>query len=167
MATNKNITMKQFNGVDYDTLYPKTIASQVDDVYSKNEVDAAIEAAQTAGMKVVQIYRRQTSSENVQEIDLGEHFNTAKMLIVGFVYGTYNQDAELVIPGLFNQVNRSSRSAAIMVDTEQTGQAYNVYHVGAVELKISGTVIKIASAIDCIDKRNIPNFKFAYLFAVE
>ena len=30
MATNKNITMKQFNGTDYDTLYPKTIASQVD-----------------------------------------------------------------------------------------------------------------------------------------
>ena len=30
MATTKNITMKQFNGTDYDTLYPKTIASQVD-----------------------------------------------------------------------------------------------------------------------------------------
>ena len=37
MATNKNITMKQFNGVDYDILYPKTIASQVNDVYSKSE----------------------------------------------------------------------------------------------------------------------------------
>ena len=32
MATNKNITMKQFNGTDYDTLYPKTIASQVDGI---------------------------------------------------------------------------------------------------------------------------------------
>ena len=32
MATNKNIIMKQFNGTDYDTLYPKTIASQVDGV---------------------------------------------------------------------------------------------------------------------------------------
>ena len=39
MATNKNITMKQFNGVDYDTLYPKTIASQIDDVYSKDETN--------------------------------------------------------------------------------------------------------------------------------
>ena len=38
MATNKNITMKQFNGTDYDTLYPKTIASQVDGVYSKEDV---------------------------------------------------------------------------------------------------------------------------------
>ena len=37
MATNKNITMKQFNGTDYDTLYPKTVASQVDGVYSKKE----------------------------------------------------------------------------------------------------------------------------------
>ena len=38
MATTKNITMKQFNGTDYDTLYPKTIASQIPDVYSKTEV---------------------------------------------------------------------------------------------------------------------------------
>ena len=38
MATAKNITMKQYNGTDYDTLYPKTIASQVDGVYSKDEV---------------------------------------------------------------------------------------------------------------------------------
>lgn len=29
MASNKNITMRQYNGVDYDTLYPKTIVSQV------------------------------------------------------------------------------------------------------------------------------------------
>lgn len=35
MAIEKNITMKQFNGTDYDTLYPKTIASQIPDVYSK------------------------------------------------------------------------------------------------------------------------------------
>ena len=38
MATDKLFTMKQFNGTDYDTLYPKTIASQVDDVYNKQEV---------------------------------------------------------------------------------------------------------------------------------
>ena len=37
MATTKNIIMKQFNGTDYDTLYPKTVAAQIDDVYSKNE----------------------------------------------------------------------------------------------------------------------------------
>lgn len=29
MATNKNITMKQYNGTDYDTLYPKTLVGQV------------------------------------------------------------------------------------------------------------------------------------------
>ena len=39
MATDKNITMKQFNGTDYDTLYPKTIASQIPDVYSKSYID--------------------------------------------------------------------------------------------------------------------------------
>ena len=29
MATTKNIIMKQFNGTDYDTLYPKTVAAQI------------------------------------------------------------------------------------------------------------------------------------------
>ena len=29
--------MKQFNGTEYDTLYPKTIASQIPDVYSKTD----------------------------------------------------------------------------------------------------------------------------------
>lgn len=33
--------MKQFNGTDYDTLYPKTIASQIPDVYSKTDTITA------------------------------------------------------------------------------------------------------------------------------
>ena len=33
MASEKNITMRQFNGTDYDTLYPKTLASQIDGVF--------------------------------------------------------------------------------------------------------------------------------------
>ena len=41
MATTKNITMKRFNGTDYDTLYPKTIASQIPDVYSKTNTITA------------------------------------------------------------------------------------------------------------------------------
>ena len=38
MASEKNITMRQFNGVDYDTLYPKTKAEQVEGIYSKQEI---------------------------------------------------------------------------------------------------------------------------------
>lgn len=38
MATDKLITMKQFNGTDYDTLYPKTVASQVSGIFSKEEI---------------------------------------------------------------------------------------------------------------------------------
>lgn len=38
MASEKNITMRQYNGVDYDTLYPKTIAEQVIGIYSKDEI---------------------------------------------------------------------------------------------------------------------------------
>ena len=42
MASEKNITMRQYNGVDYDTLYPKTKVEQVEGLlanyYSKSEI---------------------------------------------------------------------------------------------------------------------------------
>ena len=46
LATTKNITMKQFNGTDYDTLYPKTVASQIPDVYSKTDTITATTLSQ-------------------------------------------------------------------------------------------------------------------------
>lgn len=38
MATTKNITMKQFNGTDYDTLYPKTKLEQVEGAYTQQQI---------------------------------------------------------------------------------------------------------------------------------
>ena len=38
MATNKNITMKQFNGTDYDRLYPKTKVEQVEGAYTQQQI---------------------------------------------------------------------------------------------------------------------------------
>lgn len=44
MASNKNITMRQFNGTDYDYLYPKTTTDQVsglyDSIYTKSQSDS-------------------------------------------------------------------------------------------------------------------------------
>lgn len=45
MATNKNITMKRFNGADYDTLYPKTIVEQVIGAYTKQQILTSATAA--------------------------------------------------------------------------------------------------------------------------
>lgn len=49
MASVKKITMREYNGTDYDTLYPKTIASQVDGVYNKTEVDTLLANKAPAG----------------------------------------------------------------------------------------------------------------------
>ncbi len=38
MATEKNIIIKQFNGTDYDALYPKTTADQIENVYTENQI---------------------------------------------------------------------------------------------------------------------------------
>lgn len=41
MASNYDITMRQFNGVDYDTLYPKTIPSQIDGLSNYMELQSS------------------------------------------------------------------------------------------------------------------------------
>ncbi len=38
MGVEKNIIMKQFNGTDYDILYPKTTADQIENVYTENQI---------------------------------------------------------------------------------------------------------------------------------
>ena len=38
MGVEKNIIMNQFNGTDYDTLYPKTKVEQVEDAYSQQQI---------------------------------------------------------------------------------------------------------------------------------
>ena len=38
MATDKLITMKQFNGTEYDTLYPKTKVEQVEGAYTQQQI---------------------------------------------------------------------------------------------------------------------------------
>ena len=38
MGVEKTIIMKQFNGTDYDILYPKTTADQIENVYTENQI---------------------------------------------------------------------------------------------------------------------------------
>ena len=38
MASEKNITMRQYNGTDYDTLYPKTKVEQVEGAYAQQQI---------------------------------------------------------------------------------------------------------------------------------
>lgn len=38
MGVEKNIIMRQFNGTDYDILYPKTTAEQIENVYTENQI---------------------------------------------------------------------------------------------------------------------------------
>lgn len=41
MASNYDITMRQFNGIDYDTLYPKTILSQIGDLANYAQINSS------------------------------------------------------------------------------------------------------------------------------
>ena len=87
MATTKKITMKQFNGTDYDTLYPKTVASQIPDVYSTTETITAETLGQLGlgadklpndafqQIKTL-INNAQTSADNKAKIQIGSYVGT-------------------------------------------------------------------------------------------
>lgn len=72
MATTKNITMKQFNGTDYDTLYPKTKVEQVE-----NLTPSSIGAVSKTG---------DTMTGNLQVPSL----NVNQNVCLGYIYGTTN-----------------------------------------------------------------------------
>ena len=72
MATTKNITMKQFNGTDYDTLYPKTDVKQVE-----NLTPSSIGAVAKTG---------DTMTGNLVVPTL----NVAQNVSAGYIYGETN-----------------------------------------------------------------------------
>ena len=72
MATTKNITMKQFNGTDYDTLYPKTKVEQIE-----NLTPSSIGAVNKSG---------DTMTGNLKVPSL----NVSQDVCLGYIYGTTN-----------------------------------------------------------------------------
>ena len=87
MATEKNITMKQFNGTDYDTLYPKTKVEQVEGAYSQQQILAdstkglyglgadAVPDDVLALLKTL-VDNAQTSANNKARIAVGSYVGT-------------------------------------------------------------------------------------------
>lgn len=80
MATEKNITMREFNGTDYDTLYPKTIATQIPDVYSKTEIlttETLAKYGLTADKLPDDVFQQiKTSIESRAKIQTGSYVGT-------------------------------------------------------------------------------------------
>ena len=84
MATNKNIIMKQFNGTDYDTLYPKTKVEQVEGAYSQQQIlsdstkglygleNSAVPDAVFALTKTL-VDNAQNSADSKAKIELGNY----------------------------------------------------------------------------------------------
>lgn len=74
MASTKNITMKEYNGVDYDTLYPKTVAEQVVGIYSKDETltDEVASSYGFTGLDAIPNNIFQSINSQLQAIKLGK-----------------------------------------------------------------------------------------------
>lgn len=121
MATNKNITMKQFNGVDYDTLYPKTTVSQVEGAYGKNEVDAAIAAADPMGpWKYAGKFTRFGESNKIEVTGLtGGTFSSLVNQILLKINNIKNNDSGTAFPPLQLTLNS--------IDANNNKQTMNIY----------------------------------------
>lgn len=103
MATTKNIIMKQFNGTDYDTLYPKTVAAQIDDVYSKNETYSKNDVYTKS-----QVYTKTQTLTDATKAMYGlsssaapdDVFKTIPLSNTGYIYVTTKTSAGIAVPGI-------------------------------------------------------------------
>ena len=125
MATTKDITMKQFNGTDYDTLYPKTIASQIPDVYNQTEVLTGTTAelyklARTAipndvFVKIRDLLTANTTLANTKcQVVNGSYVGTGS----GSVQLTFDATPQLIVVG---GVKNSNNTEGFLVAPRGTG----------------------------------------------
>ena len=117
MATTKNITMKQFNGTDYDTLYPKTKVEQVE-----NLTPSSIGAVSKTG---------DTMTGNLQVPSL----NVNQNVCLGYIYGTTNS---LTLQGGSPTTGTLHRlyikDSGVYVDGNLVCHAGNLQSVGAAQI---------------------------------
>lgn len=126
MATNKNITMKQFNGTDYDTLYPKTIASQVDGVLlaqilvtmlPNTEVTASLNGKTVSAM---------SDSSGLAILEIPSYGTWT--VTVGSVSKTINIDAVAVFYLVMSNLGSLSWSQVAAIS--KMGHASTLFHIG-------------------------------------
>ena len=104
MATTKNITMKQFNGTDYDTLYPKTVYNQVSGVapagYGLGETTPTL----ISNCNIVGNgwYRVDASTANIPDVGLTNGVLRIDEATGGLVY----QSLYFYVPGKVHKMER-------------------------------------------------------------
>ena len=132
MATEKNITMKQFNGTDYDTLYPKTITSQVDGLllpqilattFPNTEVTASLNGKTVSAM---------SDSSGLAILKIPSYGTwTLKATVNGIPLETpFVIDAVAVFNTSMILTNLEDSSWAIISSVANTGNAASVWSVG-------------------------------------
>ena len=134
MATTKNITMKQFNGTDYDTLYPKTKVEQIEnltpssigavaktgDTMTGNLVVPTLSVAQNVSAGYIY---GETNSLNIR----GGNPNTGTMHYLGIRdSGVYVDDKLVCHEGNLQSVGAAQIATGSYVGTGNCGPNYPV-----------------------------------------
>lgn len=126
MATNKNITMKQFNGTDYDTLYPKTIASQVDGVLPAQILVIMLPNTEVIASLNGRTVNATSDSSGLATLEIPSYGTWT--VTVGSVSKTINIDAVavfyLAMPGI------ESLSWSQVATISKMGLASATFHIG-------------------------------------
>ena len=126
MASVKKITMREYNGTDYDTLYPKTIASQVDGVYTKEEsisastrtaLSLAANATPDAALaKIAQQLSGILTVETISYTQMSSWVASGYALSIGNAYRLY--DGTVILLANINTYGSLTRGKTIMTIPE-------------------------------------------------
>ena len=177
MVSEKNITMRQYNVVYYDTLYPKTIASQIPDVYSKTDTITA-ETLSRFGLSADKlpndafqqiktlIDNVQSSTDSKAKIQTGSYVGT----------GTYgvNHPNQIVLPfppqffAIIPVTGSSNNHHAVIGIPGALSLRYNAYsgfsdYYIATEIEAIGNVLQWYTATNAVDQLNYKGATYKYV----
>ena len=123
MATTKNITMKQFNGTDYDTLYPKTKVEQVE-----NLTPSSIGAVNKSGDTM-------TGNLKVPTLDVAQDVSA------GYIYGETNSlNIRGGNPNTGTMHYLNIKDSGVYVDNQLVCHEGNLQSVGAAQI-VTGSYV--------------------------
>ena len=97
MASVKKITMREYNGTDYDTLYPKTIASQVEGVYNKTETNTLLQKKADKSVAFTVTLTAAGWSDNAQTISNANFLSTGYAYTVAPASGSFVDYADAMV----------------------------------------------------------------------
>ena len=152
MSIEKNITMRQFNGVDYDTLYPKTKVEQVEGAYTQQQIlsdstkglfGLGLDAVPDDALALLKtlVDNAQNSADGKAKIETGSYTGNGQYQTANPNTLTFSFVPKIIfVQGASNSNNRTA-GFAVLIPENPNGSMHDLASAGILAVSIENTTV--------------------------